>query len=86
MMTPGGQGWNDPPSLSYETHSQTTSRRNLLTKRIGLPDLKLPENAAPPSGQNPTKTNSMSAPPSDQDLISQNISPANQSQDQGHNS
>ena len=41
-MNPGGPGWNDPPSLSYETHSQTTGRRNLLTKRVGLPDLKMP--------------------------------------------
>lgn len=42
MMTPGGPGWNDPPSLSYETHTQTTSRRNLLTKRVGLPNLTVP--------------------------------------------
>lgn len=41
-MNPGGPGWNDPPSLSYETHTQTSSRRNLLTKRVGLPDLKVP--------------------------------------------
>lgn len=42
-MNPGGPGWNDPPSLSYQTHTQTTSRRNILNKRIGLPDLKVPD-------------------------------------------
>lgn len=41
-MNPGGPGWNDPPKLSYEIHAHTTSRKNLLTKRVGLQDLKIP--------------------------------------------
>ena len=34
MMKPGGSGWNDPPLLSHQVHSETKSRRNLLNKRV----------------------------------------------------
>lgn len=68
MMTPGGPGWNDPPSLSYETHTQTTSRRNLLTKRVGLPSLTLPSESAVSSYLNkdsppPTEKKQLLPPP-----------------------
>jgi len=34
MDSPGGSGWNDPPSLSYKLHSGVHSRRNILNKRV----------------------------------------------------
>ena len=38
MMKPGGTGWNDPPQLSHQVHSETKSRRNLLNKRVAYLD------------------------------------------------
>ena len=34
MMQPGGPGWNDPPKLSHQVHSETKTRRNLLNQRV----------------------------------------------------
>ena len=34
MMKPGGTGWNDPPKLSHQVHTETKSRKNLLNKRV----------------------------------------------------
>ena len=31
-------GWNDPPSLKYKVHQETTTRRNVLNKRLSYLD------------------------------------------------
>lgn len=33
-MQAGGPGWNDPPNLTYKTHTETGARRNVLNKRV----------------------------------------------------
>lgn len=80
MITPGGPGWNDPPSLSYETHTQTTSRRNLLTKRVGLPSLTVPNEptVSQPHDKGflpPTATKDLPPPPKMKTQV-ENTSPA----------
>ena len=59
MMKPGGPGWNDPPQLSHQVHSETKTRRNFLNKRVAyldgsktkvLPGEPLSPHVPPPTG------------------------------------
>lgn len=47
MMKPGGSGWNDPPQILHQVHSETKSRRNLLNKRVAYLDHSKPNNSNP---------------------------------------
>jgi len=43
MLKPGGPGWNDPPKLTHQVHSETKNRRNLLNKRVAYLGDSLPK-------------------------------------------
>lgn len=74
-MQSGGPGWNDPPNLTYKVHSETTSRRHVLNKRVSYldhpPSELKPETALNPNLP-PPRLNPNLPPP----VIDSNSSPA----------
>ena len=63
MDSPGGSGWNDPPSLSYKLHSGVHSRRNILNKRVSYLNHSHLTSDSPGNNSNITSSPPQTLPP-----------------------